>query len=102
MAAITLAAGQFWGKVLSHFTPSLFTAYAVGITIAAVTMIAGILATSKFCNRWQQTMQCELCGQALKGVGSGFVNGNAPSRSELIIYVLTLSIPLLAWFVVTL
>ena len=98
MAAVALSAGQFWGKVLCHFTTSLFLAYTSGIGISVLSIIVGVMALSQFSNRWLKTKQCEQCGQFLKGVGSGFVSDTLPTRNELIVYVLVLSIPLAIWF----
>ena len=98
MAAVALSAGQFWGKVLSHFCASLVLAYTSGLLISLLSIIGGLIALSHISNRWLKTKQCEQCGQTLKGVGSGFVSDTLPTRNELVVYVLSVSIPLVSWY----
>ncbi len=94
-----VVAGAFWARSLEHLFGETRLFFVVGFIIAAFELWAIYEITERISNAPVRNKQCERCRGELAPVGRGFYDGMMPNLWELAIYVVTILIAALGWWV---
>lgn len=92
--AVIIFSSALWGSVFDALWESRLMALFLGF-VCGIAIFTGLFSLiDSFERRECRKGVCGKCGAKLEMVGGGFVDGGAPSMKEILIYVLSLVIPL--------
>ncbi|MCB0333100.1 MAG: hypothetical protein KDD55_06345 [Bdellovibrionales bacterium] len=91
---VVIASSVIWMKFFDDLTSWSFLSLLVGLLFGIGTFLGAFSLVSYLSDRTIQSGKCPQCGTELFAAGGGFIDGGAPSAMELIIYLLSLALPL--------
>ena len=94
IAIVVVASSMLWGSGILHFIANPLIAFLLGIITGTASFFLILTAIQQWATRKFSKGICPACGGELKAEGGGFYDGGAPTRLELLTYVLSLLIPL--------
>mgnify|MGYP003144932498 FL=1 len=94
-------AGQCWSNFFTQLFGHHWFLHILSFALAFLTLWLMYELIERTTNRAVRAKRCPKCGESLEHVGSGFYDSWIPNPYELLIYALTICLPVLAACVVS-